>query len=35
MTMKTIGLWGGTTWHATLEYYRQFNEGIAAYPMNG
>jgi aspartate racemase len=30
MTMKTVGLWGGTTWHATLEYYRQFNEGIAA-----
>lgn len=28
--MKTIGLWGGTTWHSTLEYYRQFNEGIAA-----
>jgi aspartate racemase len=30
MTMKTVGLWGGTTWHSTLEYYRQFNEGIAA-----
>jgi aspartate racemase len=29
MTMKTVGLWGGTTWHSTLEYYRQFNEEIA------
>lgn len=28
--MKTVGLWGGTTWHATLEYYRQYNEEIAA-----
>lgn len=28
--MKTVGLWGGTTWHSTLEYYRQFNAGIAA-----
>ena len=28
--MKTIGLFGGTTWHATLEYYRQLNEEIAA-----
>jgi aspartate racemase len=30
MTMKTIGLWGGTTWHSTMEYYRQINEEIAA-----
>ena len=28
--MKTVGLWGGTTWHSTLEYYRQFNEEIAS-----
>jgi len=28
--MKTIGLFGGTTWHATMEYYRQLNEEIAA-----
>lgn len=28
--MKTIGLVGGTTWHSTLDYYRYFNEMIAA-----
>ncbi len=26
--MKTIGLIGGMTWGATLEYYREINEGI-------
>lgn len=28
--MKTIGLVGGTTWHSTLDYYRYFNDMVAA-----
>jgi len=28
MTMKTIGLLGGMTWHSTVDYYRLINEGI-------
>ncbi len=28
--MKTLGLIGGTTWHSTLEYYRDINEQVAA-----
>lgn len=27
--MKTLGLIGGTTWHSTLEYYRDINEQVA------
>jgi len=26
--MKTLGLIGGTSWHATLEYYKLINEGV-------
>lgn len=28
--MKTIGLLGGLTWHATKTYYERINEGVAA-----
>ncbi len=28
--MKTLGLIGGTSWHATQEYYRLINEGFCA-----
>ena len=28
--MKTLGMIGGTSWHATVEYYRAVNEGVAA-----
>jgi aspartate racemase len=28
--VKTLGLIGGTTWHSTLEYYRDINEQVAA-----
>ena len=27
--MKTLGMIGGTSWHATIEYYRFINEGVA------
>jgi aspartate racemase len=27
--MKTLGMIGGTSWHATIEYYRLINEGVA------
>ena len=26
--MKTLGMIGGTSWHATIEYYRLINEGV-------
>ncbi|WP_375577778.1 amino acid racemase [Marivirga tractuosa] len=26
--MKTLGLIGGTSWHATVEYYRQINQKV-------
>jgi len=28
--MRTLGLIGGTTWHSTVEYYRDINEQVAA-----
>lgn len=27
--MRTLGMIGGTSWHATAEYYRAINEGVA------
>ena len=27
--MKTLGIIGGTSWHATIEYYRAINEGVS------
>lgn len=27
--MKKIGLLGGVSWHSTIEYYKELNEGIA------
>lgn len=29
--MKTLGLLGGTSWHATLEYYRHINQAVNNY----
>jgi aspartate racemase len=29
MNMRTLGMIGGTSWHATEEYYRAINEGVA------
>lgn len=26
--MRTLGIIGGTSWHATIEYYRAINEGV-------
>lgn len=26
--MRTLGMIGGTSWHATIEYYRLINEGV-------
>ena len=26
--MKTLGLIGGTSWHSTLEYYRDINQAV-------
>lgn len=28
--MKLLGMIGGTSWHATIEYYRFINEGVGA-----
>lgn len=33
--MKTIGLIGGTSWHATLEYYRDINTRVSKRLGNG
>lgn len=26
--MKTLGMIGGTSWHSTIEYYKQINKGV-------